>query len=310
MLLKNKINVTVLVTSIHERNITINTANYYSNICNEVILVDEEQPYLSLDEINILKNKGIKYIDYKSATNDLSLNSIYKKRLIAANQSKNKYLVHSNHDERYTYHGLLACVSELENHKDLIFCAGQAVAVRKTEKEIYYTRSYKNLSDYKNVNEVKLRLYNHADIYSPIAHYSVWRKEFFIENIERTISIHDRLPNSCELDEVIFELSADLIGNSKALNEFYWVRNRINPPSPKDIREKGIYAIKITENKMNILLSNLNDIKVDILTKGLFKNFPSIHNKSYLEKSILLVKSIIRNFINFKNKEKKKTREF
>ena len=122
MFSKNKINITVLVTSINQRNISIETANYYSNICNEVILVDEEQPHLSVDEIKVLKEKGIKYIDYKNDASGLSLNSLYQKRLIAANKSNNKYVVHSNHDERYTYHGLLACVSELENHKDLIFC--------------------------------------------------------------------------------------------------------------------------------------------------------------------------------------------
>ena len=50
----DKINITVLITSIHQRNITIDTANYYSKICNEVILVDEQHPHLSVDEINLL----------------------------------------------------------------------------------------------------------------------------------------------------------------------------------------------------------------------------------------------------------------
>ena len=43
----------------------------------------------------------------------------------------------------------------MENHKDLIFCAGQAVAIRKAEKEIYFTRSYENLSEYKNITDEK-----------------------------------------------------------------------------------------------------------------------------------------------------------
>ena len=310
MFFKNKIDITVLITSIQQRNITIDTAEYYSNICNEVILVDEEQPYLCVDEINALKNKGIKYIDYKSVNNVLSLYSLYQKRLIAANQSNNKYVVHSNHDERYTYYGLLACVSELENNKDLIFCAGQAVAVRKAEKEIYYTPSYKNLREYKNINDVKMRLYNHAEIYVPIAHYSVWRKEFFLENIERTIAVHDKIPSSGILDEVIFEFSADLVGNSKALNELYWVRNRINPPSPKHMRDKGEYSIKIIEKKLDVLLSNLKAFKVGILMNGLYKNFPAVQSKSFIEKSILSIKLILKKFINLKKKETKRAEHF
>ncbi len=310
MFSKNKISITVLVTSINQRKITIDTANYYSNICNEVILVDEEQPHLSIDEIKILRKKGIKYIDYKNDNNEISIKSIYQKRLIAANNSNNKFIVHSNHDERYSYHGLLACSQEMENHKDLIFCAGQAVAIRKAEKEIYFTRSYENLSEYKNINEVKLRLYNHSELYAPIAHYAVWRKEFFIENIERTIAVHDSVNSAGIFDEVIFEFSADLLGNSKALNELYWVRNRVNTPRPKPKRDKGEYSFKIVENKLNVLLANLNDIKLDILINGIYKNFPNVQTKNFIEKIILFIKLILRKFINLVKKEKKRKNSF
>ena len=64
----DKINITVLITSIHQRKITMDTANYYSNICNEVILVDEEQPHLSADEINILKKKILNILSTKLLT--------------------------------------------------------------------------------------------------------------------------------------------------------------------------------------------------------------------------------------------------
>ena len=116
--------------------------------------------------------------------------------------------------------------------------------------------------------------------------------------------------SSFMLDEVIFEFSADLAGNSKALNELYWVRNRINPPSPKHNRDKGQYSIKIIENKLNVLLGNLNDIKVDILMNGLYKNFPAVQTKSFIEKNILLIKSILRRFINLKKEEKKRPENF
>ena len=305
----DKINISVLITSIDQRKITIDTANYYSNICNEVILVDEQQPHLSDDEIKILKKKGIKYIKYKTIKSEFSIDSLYKKRLIAANRSSKRFIVHSNHDERYTYHGLLACISELENNKDLIFCAGQAIAVRKFNNKIYYTRSYKNLIKYKNINEVKLRLYNHSEKYVPIAHYSVWRKKSFIDSIERTISVLESLPSDSILNEVIFEFSADLSGNSKSLNEFYWLRNRIDQ-SWSSVNIDFQYSIKVIKNKLNLLLGNLNDVKVDILINGICKNLPFLQPKSFIEKIILFMKSIIRKVFNLKKKEKRRANSF
>ena len=55
---KLKIDITVLVTSIHQREIAIQTANYYSEICSEVIFVDEQQPHLSESDISALKKKA------------------------------------------------------------------------------------------------------------------------------------------------------------------------------------------------------------------------------------------------------------
>ena len=168
------IDLTVLVTSFSQREITIATANYYSEICNEVILVDEQQPYLSEIDINLLNEKNIRYISYEA--NENTKNPILEKRLIAASEAKNNYVVHSNHDERYTYHGLLASLNELENDKNLTFCAGQVIAVRRNRTGIYYTRQYKNLCGYENINKVEERIYHHAETYAPLAHYSLWRK--------------------------------------------------------------------------------------------------------------------------------------
>ena len=41
-ILKKKIDLSVLITSIYQRKNTIETAIYFSEMCNEVILVDEE----------------------------------------------------------------------------------------------------------------------------------------------------------------------------------------------------------------------------------------------------------------------------
>ena len=133
---KKKIDVSVLITSYSQRKITLETANYFSEICNEVILVDEEQPYLSDEDIIKLKKKDIIYIPFKASSLEKEYNPtlfslIYEKRLIAAKNAKNKYVVHSNHDERYTYMGLLASVNELDNDRNLTF-----VQVRLSQLEV------------------------------------------------------------------------------------------------------------------------------------------------------------------------------
>ena len=76
---------------------------------------------------------------------------------------------------------LLECVKELENNKELSFCIGQAIAIRKNNSKIHFTRSYKNLSAYENINNTNQRLYYHAETYAPLAHYSVWRKQSYID---------------------------------------------------------------------------------------------------------------------------------
>ena len=78
MLFTNKINITVLITSVHQRNITINTANYYSNICDEVIVVDEEQPHLSYVDVSKLKKKALHILDLTPLKKSYQLNQFIK----------------------------------------------------------------------------------------------------------------------------------------------------------------------------------------------------------------------------------------
>ncbi len=305
-LIKNKIDITVLVTSIKDRETTIKTANYYSKICEEVILVDEELPHLSLSEISLLKKVGITYISYGEKNFKKPSNSGIEKRLFAAQHSKRNYVVHSNHDERYTFTGLLACVDELKKNKEIIFCGGQAIAIRKDDLNIYYTLTYKNLYKYKNLNKVEDRLYHHAKIYAPIAHYAVWRKNSYMDVTKKAISAHDLIPVKTVMDEVIFELAADLAGNSKAISDLYWIRNRINDPFLASQKERisGDYAFKIIENKLNVLFNNSKNIQVKIIIGYLYKNFPQIRTKTLIDKCIFFTKLMIRNII----KKKMKTR--
>lgn len=294
----NKIDITILVTSYSERDITIETVNYYSEICKEVILIDEEEPYLSSADINNLKYKGTKYIPFADGFDKSSLSKIHKKRLIGARNATNKFLVHSNHDERYTYSGLLACLTELKNNNQLSFCAGQAVAVRKDKATIHFTRAYKKLCGYQNINKVDNRLYYHAENYCPIAHFSVWKKELYIDALEKTIKIHDLIPTTTMMEEVIFELAADLTGNSKAIPELYWVRNRINRPLG-NANKKGKDVFKIIKNKLNILFDGDESIQVDTIIKSFWKNFPFVR-PTLLSKIIIIVKRSVRIFIKKK----------
>ena len=300
-LVKYKVDITVLVTSISQREITIETANYYSEICSEVVLVDEEQPHLSVADISAMKNRGITYIPYNSNGYD---GSIYEKRKIAASQSNNKYVVHSNHDERYTYYGLVACVAELENDKNLTFCAGQAIAVRRSESKIHFTRSYKNLSGYLNINKVEQRLYYHANKYAPLAHYAVWRKKSYINVTKEALKTHDLMPSRSMLNDAIFELAADLAGNSKAVPELYLIRNRINVPMAAvgalELTEKGDHVFIDFEKKLNVLLKALDNVQMTNIMNGLRKNLPFIRSDRFISKSIILIKRKLRIFIRKK----------
>jgi len=296
--IKNKLDVTVLITSITQREITIGTSNYYSQLCNEVILVDEEQPHLTANDIKVLSKRGIIYIPYKNTGH---ASPILDKRMIAANQSNNKYLVHSNHDERYTYRGLKTCIAQLEKDKSLTFCIGQAIAIRRNESGIHFTRSYKNLCGYKNINKINQRLYYHAKIYAPLAHYSVWRKQSYIDVTKKVIRVHELIPSSTVMEEVVFELTADLTGNSVALPELFWIRNRINDPGQGKLT-RGEKAFSTLEKKLNLLFEELDDIQLNIIMNSLRVNFNKVVISSRLRNKI---NSLIKRSLLFLKERKR-----
>jgi hypothetical protein len=301
MPIENKVDISILVTSVIQREITIETVNYYAELSGEVIFVDEELPHLSKNEINSMKKKGIIYIPYISRGLKAAA---YEKRKIAANHSTKNFVVHSNHDERYTFTGLKACVDELEKDNNLIFCAGQAIAIRGDKSNIHLTRSYKNLHKYSNINSVEARLYYHAENYAPIAHYSVWRKKPYINATIETLKIHDLMPSRTMLEEIIFELAADLSGNSKTVPVLYWIRNRINPPfgtwTPAGKEDKGDQVFVAFEKKLSLLLNTLDDEQMNIIMNGLKKNLPFVKSYGLISKSVLLTKRLFRTFIKKK----------
>lgn len=294
----SKLDITVLVTSISQREIAIETSNYYSKFCSEVIFVDEEYPHMTNREIKELENMGVHYIAYTSDPKTTRLNSIYEKRLIAANQSNNEFLVHSNHDERYTESGICACLKELYSDRDLTFCIGQVVSIRKDKNKLHFTRSYENLSCYSNLNSVEQRIFYHSKLYAPLAHYSVWRKESYIYATEKTMLVHSAIPTETIMEEVIFELAADLTGNSKAISELFWIRNRINAPSNSDY-EKGQHIFVNIKRKLIKLFDNSDNLDIDLIMEGLWNHFTFVR-LTFISRVIIFIKLKVRKIVKTK----------
>lgn len=193
------------------------------------------------------------------------------------------------------------CIDELEKDNKLIFCAGQAVAIRKNNSGVFYSHSYKHLQNYQNMsNKIESRLYLHSEKYSPIAHYSVWRSEYYINVTKKTISIHDLVPTSCYIDEILFELAADIMGNSKSIPYLYWIRNRINPPGPKPKRETGENSFKIIEKKLLILFGELDKVNLKIIMNSIKNNFNFIRSKNLIQIIVLKLKQNVRKVIKKK----------
>ena len=100
------------------------------------------------------------------------------------------------------------------------------------------------------------------------------------------------------MEEIIFELAADIEGNSKAIPELFWIRNRINPPT-NTLIERGEHVFKIMQNKLEILLSDIDDLKIEILMSSFRRHFTFVR-PSYLERIIIFIKRNLRMIIKKK----------
>ncbi len=98
------------------------------------------------------------------------------------------------------------------------------------------------------------------------------------------------------LDEVIFELAADLAGPSKTINDLYWIRNRINSPYERQQKvEKGGYALQITKNRLKNLFKDFDNINLNKIIEILFESFIKISSKTFYEKIIISIKRVLGN---------------
>ena len=110
--------------------------------------------------------------------------------------------------------------------------------------------------------------------------------------MKKSISVHDSMPSDTIMEEVIFELAADLVGNSKATNELYWIRNRINDPKNTSY-ERGEKAFEIIENKLGILFKDYNNIQINIIINFFRDNFPFV-KPSLIQKITIFFKRMVR----------------
>ena len=278
---------TVVVISNSEREVALETCIYFSEICDEVIFVDEQSPFLSKALVKALPS-SIKYIEFRDDISPDEYVRVYKKRLKGAAIAKNEFVIHSNHDERYTRLGLIDCLKILQNKPEISFCSGQCVAMRSISKEgvVYFDLSYKNLLNYINVGPVNERVKFRTIKYAPIAHYSLWRKPLLVKALEEHICLNTTFTSRTNADELLFELASDLQGQSLAVNSLLWIRNRVNDPIYSgnklfkqddlfNIHEKILFLLKnnsISHDK--ILVRNLTDhfFHKDMRFDRLYKN--------------------------------------
>ena len=81
----------------------------------------------------------------------------------------------------------------------------------------------------------------------------------------------------------------DLAGNSKAVPELYWIRNRVNSPSNKNLLVSDQVFITI-ENKLYALLKNLDNVQMNLIMDGFWNNFPFIRSDRFISKAVIIIK--------------------
>ena len=97
------------------------------------------------------------------------------------------------------------------------------------------------------------------------------------------------------MEELIFELAADIEGNSKAIPELFWIRNRINPPT-NTLTERGEHVFKIIQNKLEILFSDIDDLKIEILMNS-FRRHLLLYDQAILRDLLFFLKEIYVRYL-------------
>ena len=263
--------ITILITSGCEREISVDTCLYYADFCDEVVLVDDQQPAMCEQHLLLLP-LNVKYV-HVPVRERTFIEQSYNKRLVAAKNARYKYVIHSNHDERYSRAGLEHCLAELKNEEKLTFCSGTGVKLKHKNLSL----AYPGLLDYSNLGCLKVRICKHAQHYVPIAHYAVWKKENLVRVLEKTIEVHHAIWDPSLFDEYIFEFLAALEGPSKSLKVFYWIRNRLNDSvSPEYYTKLDVRTSRdVIQRKISLAFEDVHGVKVADVMSAADRKYPS-----------------------------------
>lgn len=272
----SKLPITVVITSIVQQEITLRTCDYFLNICNEVILVDEQMPTLEQEEI-VARPPGFIYVPYASSGLDQKTVAaiVTEKRAMGCASANNQYVIHANHDEIYSAKGLEVALKCLDSSQELAFVSGQCVSFQhdRNKNRLVFARKYGGLAHYENVLSMGERFLYHASNYVPIAHYALWRKEFLGPALQLSMSAHEAI-NSCVFcDELIFEMIAMKYGKSRSLPELFWIRNRCNGISYTE-RDVADDSYDVLRRKLRASLPEINDDQLDQMIEKFEKRWP------------------------------------
>jgi hypothetical protein len=288
----NRLPISVVITSIAQREIALRTCHYFLNICTEVIFVDEEKPILEKMEI-MARPPGFVYLQYASSELVQKPVSVIVTEKIAMGcaRASNQYVIRANHDEIYSAKGLEAALEYLDSHQDFAFVSGQCVGFHYDRNKtcLAFARKYKGLSGYENVFSIGDRFLYQSVNYVPIAHYALWRKEFLGPALHLTTRAHEAISQTVFCDELVFEMIAMKYGKSRSLPELFWIRNRCNGISytGRDFANDSYLTLR---RKLCFSLPEINDEQLDLMIESFEERWPII-KFSKARKALLLIRS-------------------
>ncbi len=179
-------------------------------------------------------DKPLKPADIPSNTKYIVARDSYAKRCgIAAKNIDSIFAVLSSDDEFLLPPALFRMCSDLENSPRAASISGRVLAIRKYGPQILASEIYKTHSSYVNKSKNQLeRLQEHLESqktdYKIGLLYRLTRSEYLVQ-ILKTFSMLEEVQTPY-IYEVIGELGMVISGELINYEEFYWVRNWIEPP--------------------------------------------------------------------------------
>jgi glycosyltransferase domain-containing protein len=212
---------TIVILSRGREAILRSTLNFYGSKHLSVLVVHNSDKPLNPADIP----SNAKYI--------VARDSYAKRCGIAAENIESKFAVLSSDDEFLLPSTLFRMCSELENSPKAASISGRVIAIRKYGPQILASEIYKAHSSYVNKSENQIkRLQAHLEFqlvdYKIGLLYRLTRSENLIR-ILKTFSMLEEVQTPY-IYEVIGELGMVISGELINYEEFYWIRNWIEPP--------------------------------------------------------------------------------